>query len=70
MSYKPEVTTDGKSFAGNAMRFATEAEAQAYVHDLSMRWLAVRGTRVVESEDPVTGRWEDGRLIHLSGAVS
>ena len=27
-----------------------------------MRWLAVRDTRVVESEDPVNYRWVDGAL--------
>ena len=36
------------------MRFATKEEAERYVADLAGRWLAVRETRVVESDDPVT----------------
>jgi hypothetical protein len=52
-SYKAEVIADhtGK-WCGNALRFATEAEAQRYVDDLEFRWTAVRETRVVASEDP------------------
>ena len=62
LSFKPEVTTDDKTWAGNALRFATREEAEANVTDLMMRWFAVRATRVVESEDPVNYRWIDGRL--------
>lgn len=66
MSYAPEVQTDntGKWY-GNAVRFATEAEAQAWALDRMMRWIAVRDTRVVESEDPVNYRWVDNRLVAL-----
>ena len=39
MSYKAEVIADSTgTFVGNGLRFATEAEAQAYVADLMMRW--------------------------------
>ena len=65
-SFKPEVTTDGETFAGNALRFATEAEAEAYVSDLYCRWTSVQATRVIPSADPVTAKWQDGRTIHLS----
>jgi hypothetical protein len=63
MSFKPEVQTDetGKWY-GNALRFATRAEAEAQVIDLMMRWTAVRDTRVVESTDAVNYRYVDGRL--------
>jgi hypothetical protein len=63
MSFKPEVQTDGTGkWYGNALRFATRAEAEAQVADLMMRWTAVRDTRVVESDDPVNYRYVDGRL--------
>jgi hypothetical protein len=66
MSWKPEVIADsGGKWAGNALRFATREEAEWQVYDLSMRWLAVRDIRVVESEDPVTHRWVDGRSIPI-----
>ncbi|HUW57384.1 MAG TPA: hypothetical protein VMZ92_12175 [Planctomycetota bacterium] len=67
MSYSPEVIADDSGkFCGNGLRFATQKEAEVWVRDLSMRWLSVRETRVVESEDPVNtsmteredGSWE------------
>ena len=50
MSYAPEVTADytGKWY-GNAVRFATKSEAEAWAQDRAMRWTSVRDTRVVES---------------------
>lgn len=58
MSWKPEVIADSSgNWAGNGLCFATKEEAEAYVLDLSMRWLAVRETRVVESTDPVNYKW-------------
>jgi hypothetical protein len=63
MSYKPEVQTNGRpEWNGNALRFATEAEAQANVLDLMSRWMLVTDTRVVESSDPVNWAWVDGKL--------
>jgi hypothetical protein len=67
VSYAPEVIADcsGK-FAGNGLRFATEAEAQQYVTGLAARWLLVTETRVVESDDPVNYRMDyAGNLIQL-----
>jgi len=57
-SWKAEVVTgpDGV-FNGNAVRFATAKEAEEYVADLAFRWILVRGTRVVPSDDPVNYRW-------------
>ena len=58
MSYKAEVIADSSGeFYGNALRFATREEAQAYVADLYSRWTAVRETRVVESSDTVNHRY-------------
>lgn len=54
MSWKPEVIADSSGkWTGNALRFATKEEAEISVANLAMRWMAVRETRVVESEDPV-----------------
>ena len=71
MSYKPEVCTsaDGK-FNGNALRFATAAEAGIYAADLAMRWTLVRDIRVVESTDPVNYAIVDGRLEPVQGQSS
>jgi hypothetical protein len=63
MSYKPEVQTSGRpEWNGNALRFATEAEALANVANLANRWMLVTDTRVVESSDPVNYAWVDGEL--------
>lgn len=63
MSFKPEVRTGtDPAFYGNALRFATREEAEANVRALEQRWLAVTETRVVESDDPVTHAWVDGKL--------
>ncbi len=59
MSYAPEVQTDASGkWYGNALRFATEDEAQGNVFNLAMRWTQVRDVRVVESADPVNYRWD------------
>jgi hypothetical protein len=66
MSFKPEVQADETgNWYGNALRFATRAEAEAQVADLMMRWTAVRDTRVVECDDPVNYRYVDGRLENV-----
>ena len=62
MSWKPEVIADSSGeWCGNSLRFATKEEAEANVFDLSMRWMLVRETRVVESTDPVNYVWADGK---------
>jgi hypothetical protein len=67
MSYKPEVIADDSGkFAGNALRFETEREAEEYVKDLWRRWVLVRETRVIESDDAVSHRFVDGKLESLS----
>jgi hypothetical protein len=58
-SYKPEVIADSSGkWVGNALRFATEAEAEAYVKDLAWRWTLVTDTRVIESDDPVNRHYD------------
>lgn len=59
MSFKADVIADNSGkWVSNALRFATEKEAQVYVDDLMMRWTAVRDTRVTESDDPVNAELE------------
>ena len=68
MSWAPEVIADSSGkFYGNALRFATREEAEANVANLAMRWMLVRETRVVESEDPVNYAWVEGRLVEVTG---
>lgn len=69
MSWAPQVQTGlSDTWTGNTLRFATKEEAEANVRELSMRWLAVRLTRVVASTDPVNYRWQDGRLVAVEPA--
>lgn len=59
-SWKTEVSTkhNGQSgWAGNGLRFATQDEALVYVNDLAFRWTSVDDTRAIESDDPVTHRF-------------
>lgn len=68
MSFEPQVNTFGdppERYVGNALRFATEAEAKTYAHDLAMRWTVVRDTRVIPSTDPVNYRIHEGKLERL-----
>lgn len=68
MSWAPEVIADNSgTWCGNALRFATREEAEANVLNLAMRWTMVRDTRVVESPDPVTYAWVEGRLVEVPG---
>lgn len=66
MSYEPQVIADSSGkFVGNALRFATEQEAEVYVRDLSVRWTLVRETRVIESPDPVNYKIVEGVLSRV-----
>lgn len=66
MSFKPEVQVYGESkWCGNALRFPTYAEAEKNVRDLSMRWLLVDKTRVVEVDEPANYNYTDGKLIDI-----
>lgn len=64
MSYRIEVIADSSDkWVGNALRFATEEEADLYVLDLAWRWTAVRKSRVVQSDEAVNYAWQDGALL-------
>jgi hypothetical protein len=66
-SYKAGVKTGSRepNFTFNGLRFATEAEAQAYGNDLMWRWLAVTDLQVFGSPDAVTATFLDGKLTFL-----
>jgi hypothetical protein len=68
-SYAPEVVADASgTWCGNALRFATEAEAWTYVRDLERRWMLVTNIRVVPSADPVNYAIIDGTLMTVSAS--
>lgn len=62
-SWKPVVQTDstGKWY-GNALRFATQQEAQDNARDLAMRWLAVLAHSAMPDEAEPNYRYVDGAL--------
>jgi hypothetical protein len=61
-SYAPEVVADSSGWTGNSLRFASKGEAEGWVLDLSRRWMLVRDTRVVESDDKPNARFVGGEL--------
>ena len=66
MSWKSEVIADNSGkWCSNQLRFATREEAEADVAELASRWLLVRQTRVVESDDPVNYRWVNGKREYI-----
>ena len=62
MAWKPEVrVANDERWYDNAVRCETEAEALAYARDLEARWTSVREIRATECNDPVNGKWVDGK---------
>ena len=54
MTWKYEVIADASGkWAGNALRFATQREAEIAAADLMARWTLVTDTRVCGCDDPV-----------------
>lgn len=65
-SWKAEVQADSSgTWSGNALRFATENEAENYARDLYSRWTAVRQYRVVESDGRPTHQWDGDRAVPI-----
>ena len=63
MSFKPMVSTGtDPKFYGNALAFATQAEALANANDLFNRWMLCTDYRAVESDEPVTHTYSNGVL--------
>jgi hypothetical protein len=68
-SYAPQVIADSSGrWSGNALRFATHAEAWANVNDLYARWTLVRDVRVIESDDEPAHTFIDGKLGFIEKA--
>jgi hypothetical protein len=67
-SWRPEVDVGEGKWSANALRFATEKEAEDIAFDLMGRWTLVRRCRAAPSDDPPNYRWVDGRLEHIEGA--
>jgi hypothetical protein len=66
VSFKAQVVADSSGeWVSNGLCFATHAEAENYVSDLMWRWMLVRDTRVIVVDEPVSAKWENGRLTHL-----
>lgn len=64
MSFKPEVRTGtDPKFYGNALAFATYAEAQHSANELASRWTLVVESRAVESNEPVNYAIVDGQVV-------
>jgi hypothetical protein len=67
MSWKSEVIADSSGkWYGNGLTFATKDEAQQYVYDLGTRWTSVQETRVIESSEPASHLWLNGKLMRLA----
>jgi hypothetical protein len=64
VSWAPEVHAEGE-WVGNSLRFATQAEAEAYGDELLSRWYLPDESRAVPSPDPVNYKWESGRAVRL-----
>jgi hypothetical protein len=56
MSYKTEVLV-GREWSTNAIRFATQKEAEEYGGELLSRWFVPTDSRAAESTDPVNYRF-------------
>lgn len=68
-SYKVEVQTydsGGDRWSSNAVRFATEEEAQKAALDLAGRWTMVKNHRVTETNEPVNYKWENGGAVSVT----
>ena len=61
MSYRVEVVANGE-WTGNALCFATAAEAQSYARKLSTALTPFRQTRMFLSNDAVNYEWRKGRV--------
>jgi hypothetical protein len=66
MSFTTEVRTDIlATWIGNGLRFAAREEAEAHALHLKKGALSVRDSRIVETDDPVSHRFIDGKLIPI-----
>ena len=66
-SYCAMISTDGDSYATNALRFKTETEAHEYACELASRWLAVVDFKIEDREDPITYVMTEGKAVSIRG---
>lgn len=70
-SFKPEVRTGSDpKFYGNALAFATYAEALHSASDVARRWFLVTDYRAVESDEAVTHAVVDNVVVPAGAEVS
>lgn len=63
MRFKLGVKTAGDSdWVTNALCFETEKEAEEYGKDLYSRWIAVKETKVLPSNEPINCRFINGAI--------
>tara|TARA_R110000751_G_scaffold264104_1_gene363262 strand:+ start:83 stop:283 length:201 start_codon:yes stop_codon:yes gene_type:complete len=58
MSFKPQFEFTGGEKQTNGQAFATKAEALSSAEDRFMRWTMPKGFDAIESDEPVTYRWD------------
>lgn len=65
-SWKMEVVADNSGkYCDNALRFASQGEAEAYAQNLQSRWTLVTAWRVVQSDEPVNYAYKNGNLMRV-----
>jgi len=67
MGFKLGVKTEGDTnWVSNALCFATEKEAEEYGKDLFSRWMAMKETKVLPSDEPINYQFVDGKSKRIS----
>jgi hypothetical protein len=66
MSWKAEVFADS-CWSSNALRFATEEEAENSGRELLSRWFVPTDSRAAKSDDAVNYKFENGRNVRIEG---
>jgi hypothetical protein len=56
---------DGGKVTGNSLHFATRAEAEASAHDKFQLWTRPHDWSVMETDDPVSHAYIDGRVFPI-----
>ena len=65
MSFRPMFHFDGGEVTGNSLHFATRAEAEANAYDKFQLWITPHDWSVVETDDPVSHAYVDGRVFPI-----
>jgi hypothetical protein len=70
MAWRPMVTLDGRTWAGNALVFATKQEAEDSAKELMDRWHSVVGVRADECTGAVNYEFVCGKNVRLPDTTS